>query len=49
MDQAIRMLAETVWKDRFAAQVTHRFGLGEATEALDTVRQWRSNKAVLTP
>jgi threonine dehydrogenase-like Zn-dependent dehydrogenase len=47
--RAIDLLAGSAWKDLFARQVTHRFPLEEANEALDSVRHWRSAKAVLVP
>ncbi len=46
---ALRMLELGNWAELFAGQVTHRFPLEEANAALETVRQWRSGKAVLTP
>lgn len=49
VDAALRMLQLGHWAERFAAQVTHRFPLSEANEALETVRDWRSGKAVLLP
>ena len=49
VDQAIRLLEGTEWKDRFAKEVTHRFSLEQASEALETVRQCRSGKAVIVP
>ena len=48
-DMALRLLDSTHWKDKFAAQITHRFPLGEVNEALETVKQWRSSKAVIIP
>jgi L-iditol 2-dehydrogenase len=49
VDKALSLLAETEWKHHFARQVTHRFPLERASEALDTVRQHRSGKAVIVP
>ena len=46
---AMQMLDTTHWKHKFAAQITHRFPLNEVNEALDTVKNWRSGKAVLLP
>lgn len=46
---AMQMLETTHWKHKFAAQITHRFPLNEVNEALDTVKNWRSGKAVLLP
>jgi threonine dehydrogenase-like Zn-dependent dehydrogenase len=33
----------------FAASVTHRFGLEQANEALETTRTWQAGKAVIVP
>jgi len=49
LDRALTLLDSTHWKDLFAAEVTHRFPLEEANTALETVRSWRSGKAVLLP
>jgi threonine dehydrogenase-like Zn-dependent dehydrogenase len=49
VDQALRLLEGTDWKYRFADEVTHTFPLEHASEALETVRQCRSGKAVLVP
>jgi threonine dehydrogenase-like Zn-dependent dehydrogenase len=49
MDQALRFLDETKWKHLFAKQVTHRFPIGKANEALETVRRHESGKAVIVP
>ena len=48
-DMALRLLDGTDWKHKFAAQITHRYKLDEANEALDTVRYWRAGKTVLLP
>jgi threonine dehydrogenase-like Zn-dependent dehydrogenase len=45
----LNLLERSDWKHRFAAEVTHRFPLAEANEALETVRQWRSGKTVIVP
>jgi threonine dehydrogenase-like Zn-dependent dehydrogenase len=47
--RAISWLDHSDWKQKFARQVTHRFPLPQANEALDTVRQHRSGKAVIVP
>ena len=47
--QALRMLDECGWKDLFARQVTHRFSLAQANEALETTRRWASGKSVIVP
>lgn len=49
VDAAMHMLSLGDWAANFAAQVTHRFPLSEANQALQTVRQWQSGKAVLLP
>ncbi|MFB3778731.1 MAG: zinc-binding dehydrogenase [Bryobacteraceae bacterium] len=49
VDRALRLLDGTAWKDRFACQITHRFPFERASEALETMQQWRAGKAVLVP
>lgn len=49
VDYALKFLDNTHWKGQFARQVSHRFPLQEADEALQTVRQHRSAKAVIVP
>ncbi len=49
VDAALSLLARTPLKQRFAAEITHRFRLHEAADALETVREWRSGKAVIVP
>jgi threonine dehydrogenase-like Zn-dependent dehydrogenase len=49
VDRALSLLAGTNLKELFAGEITHRFPLSEANAALDTVREWRSGKAVLEP
>ena len=47
---AIEFLARsTRWRDLFARQVTHRFTLDQADEALSTVRRLEAGKAVILP
>jgi threonine dehydrogenase-like Zn-dependent dehydrogenase len=46
---ALGLLERSDWKRRFANEITHRFPLSEANEALKTVRQWRSGKTVIVP
>ena len=43
------LLERSGWKDMFASEITHRFGLSEANEALATTREWRSGKTVIQP
>jgi threonine dehydrogenase-like Zn-dependent dehydrogenase len=49
VDRALTLLHQTKWKDHFASQVTHRFPLAQADEALKTARSWRSGKTVIIP
>ena len=49
VDRALSLLAATNLKTLFASEITHRFPLAEANTALETVREWRSGKAVLEP
>jgi threonine dehydrogenase-like Zn-dependent dehydrogenase len=49
VDAALRMLLLDGWAAKFAAEVTHRFPLEQANDALEAVREWRSGKAVITP
>lgn len=49
VDRALRLLDATDWKRLFAKQITHRFPLEQADEALATTRTWQSGKTVLTP
>jgi threonine dehydrogenase-like Zn-dependent dehydrogenase len=47
--RALTFLDDTRWKTLFAREVSHRFPLHGASEALETVRQHRSAKAVIVP
>jgi len=49
VDRALRMLGTNGWGERFAAEITHRYPLAEANQALATVREWRGGKTVLLP
>jgi threonine dehydrogenase-like Zn-dependent dehydrogenase len=49
VNQALTFLDSTHWKGLFAREVSHQFPLHEASEALETVRQHRSAKAVIVP
>ena len=49
VDRALRLLDAGDWKQLFARQVTHRFPLERANEALATTRTWQSGKTVITP
>ena len=45
----LNLLEHSAWKELFAGEITHRFPLAEANEALETVRMWRSGKTVIQP
>ena len=49
VDRALALLENTTWRDHFARQVTHRFPLDKANEALETARQLRAGKTVIAP
>lgn len=49
VDRALRMLEQPHWRELFASQITHRFPLERADEALATTRAWQSGKTVITP
>ncbi len=49
VDRALTLLDLTKWKDRFARQVTHRFPLDKANEALMMARSWGCGKTVIVP
>jgi len=49
VDRALRMLEQPHWRGLFASQITHRFPLERADEALATTRAWQSGKTVITP
>jgi threonine dehydrogenase-like Zn-dependent dehydrogenase len=49
VDRALSVLELGRWKELFAGEITHRYGLSEAAEALETVREWRAGKTVLVP
>ena len=49
VDRALSLLIDTNLKELFASEITHRFPLAEVNAALETVREWRSGKAVLEP
>ena len=49
VDRALRLLEQPRWRELFERQVTHRFSLDEANQALETVRELRSGKAVIQP
>ena len=46
---AIELLERSAARYPFGGTVTHRFGLDEANEALETTRQWASGKSVIVP
>lgn len=49
VDKALRLLEIPHWGSLFAGEITHRFPLEAANEALEVVRQWKGGKTVLTP
>jgi threonine dehydrogenase-like Zn-dependent dehydrogenase len=49
VDRALRLLETTHWKEQFERQVTHRFPLAQANDALQTVRALQAGKALITP
>ncbi|MGH9627764.1 MAG: zinc-binding dehydrogenase [Bryobacteraceae bacterium] len=49
VDRALALLEHTDWKHNFARQITHRFPLDQAGDALITAKSWQSGKAVIVP
>lgn len=49
VDRALRLLERAEYRELFERQVTHRFTLDNANEALDTVRRLQSGKALIVP
>lgn len=49
VDRALALLEHTDWKRNFARQITHRFPLDQADEALKTAKSWQSGKTVIVP
>ena len=49
VQRAIQWLDGSDWKHKFASQITHRFPLQQADDALTTVRKHLSGKAVIIP
>jgi threonine dehydrogenase-like Zn-dependent dehydrogenase len=49
VDRALRLLENAKYRDLFQRQVTHRFPLDQANEALETVRTLQSGKALILP
>lgn len=47
--RALELLESSSWRELFARQVTHRFGLEQANEALQTTRSWAAGKAAIVP
>jgi threonine dehydrogenase-like Zn-dependent dehydrogenase len=47
--RALQLLELPEWKERFARQVTHRYPLEQANEALQTTRSWTAGKTVIVP
>lgn len=49
VDAALTLLSRTAWKEKFAAEITHRYPLLQANAALEIVRTWQGGKTVLMP
>jgi threonine dehydrogenase-like Zn-dependent dehydrogenase len=49
VDRALRLLENAKYRELFERQVTHRFRLDQANEALETVRSLQSGKALIRP
>jgi len=49
VDRGLRMLEIPRWQELFANEITARYPLEQANEALDTVKNWRAGKTVLIP
>jgi len=49
VDRSLRMLEIPHWQEIFAGEITARFPLDQANEALETVKNWRAGKTVLVP
>ena len=49
VDRALTLLQVPHWEKRFAAEVTHRFPLEQANEAMDTARRQIAGKTVIVP
>lgn len=49
VDKGLRMLEIPRWQELFAGEITARFSLPEANEALRTVKNWSAGKTVLIP
>ena len=47
--RALTMLENPHWRERFGAEVTHRFPLDQASQALETARKQDAGKTVITP
>lgn len=49
VDRALQLLEIPEWQQRFAAEVTHRFPLEQASEAMETARRQMAGKTVIVP
>ncbi len=49
VDRALKLLEIPHWQERFAAEVTHRFPLEQASEAVETARRQIAGKTVILP
>jgi len=49
VDRALTLLQDDYWRSKFAEEVTHRFPLEQASEAIDLARQQTAGKTVIVP
>ena len=49
VDRALTMLENPYWRERFGSEVTHRYPLEEASQAIETARKQEAGKTVITP
>jgi len=47
VDKALVLLENPHWQQRFASEITHRYPLDQASEAVENARQARGGKTVL--
>jgi threonine dehydrogenase-like Zn-dependent dehydrogenase len=49
LDRALALLEIPHWQQRFAREITHRFPLEQASQAVDTARRTLAGKTVIVP
>lgn len=49
VDRALTLLENAHWQQRFGAEITHRFPLEQASEAIDMARRQAAGKTVVVP